>query len=352
MRAPVLLLILPVAAGAVLAGPAVGADEREDVRVAITTKGAMQIRGTDGADRITVTPSGEGLKISLAGTDARIAPGRGCRVSPSARGGSCKLADSAIKRLVLDTGAGDDVVQVRSKFSTTVLLGAGDDRIRIITPAGVDVLKALPRIVRGGAGNDVLIGSDLRELMYGEGGDDEIDGKGGSDTYFGGEGDDLFRAGQRTAGEAGERFVGGAGEKDTINYGFLSVPVIATLDGNPNDGVKTDPKDDIEMDVERLIGGKGDDELYGNDLKNSIFGSEGNDKSYGLGGPDNVFDSVGLDLVSGGAGDDQVITSEGAAGETTGDTAECGTGTDVADVSDGDTVAADCESVKLRKPFS
>lgn len=350
MRPPAALLILTIAAGGLLAGPAPGSGERPDVRVSISTKGTLQLHGTAGADRITIVPSGEGLRISLAGTDARLTSGRRCKVT-SVRIGSCRPGDGSIRRVVVDTGDGDDVVQLRSRFATTVALGPGNDRIRLVAPSIADVSRFFPRIVRGGPGDDVLIGSEQADILYGEGGNDDLDGKGGSDTYYGGEGDDLFRAGNRTEGAAGERFVGGGGEKDTVNYLFLTVPVIATLDGNPNDGIRTDPKDDIEMDVERLIGGKGDDELYGNDLKNSIFGSEGNDKSYGLGGPDNVFDSTGLDLVSGGAGEDNVQTSEGVDQET-GDTAECGDGDDYATVSQGDAVAADCEHVDVKKPFS
>ena len=46
----------------------------------------------------------------------------------------------------------------------------------------------------GGSGNDHLIGSVFREVLFGGPGHDIIEGKGGDDKLYGGDGDDFIQA--------------------------------------------------------------------------------------------------------------------------------------------------------------
>ena len=91
--------------------------------------------------------------------------------------------------------------------------------------------------------------------------------------------------------------------------------------------------------IENLYGTrKGGDELYGNDVANTLKGDGGDDKLYGRGGNDRLYGGADRDTLYGGAGDD---TLEGGAGK---DTLYLGGGSDTVVFGRGDghdTVAAD-----------
>jgi Ca2+-binding RTX toxin-like protein len=85
-------------------------------------------------------------------------------------------AEAANDRLVIDAGAGDDVIN-----------GS------VLSPGVVGLT------VLGGAGDDVLIGSAGNDILDGGDGDDVLIGGGGNDTLIGGAGDNVviqdFQAG-------------------------------------------------------------------------------------------------------------------------------------------------------------
>lgn len=320
-------------------------DVDRTVRVSLSSKGTMLVRGGDAADRLTITQGSGGLRLAVAGSGARVAPGGGCR-GTTARGAACTRPGVRAERLTILTGAGNDTVSIRSDLPLNLQLGAGNDRV-LVRAIGASVRPLVKSFIRGGDGNDVLVGGDANELLFGEGGDDDIDGKGGSDTADGGPGDDLFLAGERAAGASGERFVGGEG-RDTVNYRFVATGVTVTLDGVANDGRTGDQRDDVEADVERLIGGDGNDVLTGNDQDNSIFGGLGDDRSYGLGGNDNIYENTGKDLLDGGAGQDQLRAEEAEGADGAPDTFTCGADVDHVVRSADDTVDASCENVQTK----
>jgi len=107
----------------------------------------------------------------------------------------------------------------------------------------------------GGAGNDVLIGTNGNDFVYGGAGDDELDLRLGDDIGNGGTGNDLVR---------------GGGGRDL------------------------------------LIGGLGNDNLVGGAGRDALTGDDGADEVYG--GADN-------DILSGGRGDGDVLV--GGAGDDT-----------------------------------
>jgi Ca2+-binding RTX toxin-like protein len=162
----------------------------------------------------------------------------------------------------------------------------------------------------GGPGNDILIGDTAIDTLNGEAGNDTLRGKGGNDILNGGDGDDTFD--EETTTNGGDTFNGGLGI-DTVDYSARLVSgVVVTMDGTAaNDGFSGE-LDDVNADVENVIGTAQVDNITGNALGNTITGG------------------LGADILNGGAGDD--IFNEGAL--TSGaDTISGGTGVDTVDYS-------------------
>lgn len=134
-----------------------------------------------------------------------------------------------------------DVVRNSGLMSGDVRLGDGDDVYRGIGDGRVD------GTVFGGAGDDLLVGSDADDVLDGGDGADELRGRGGDDILFGG------------------------GESDL------------------------------------LIGGHGDDTLYGGDWGDTLLGGRGDDVLYGDGGGDTLDGGPGDDVLTGGPGPDVFV---------------------------------------------
>lgn len=93
----------------------------------------------------------------------------------------------------------------------SITLDLKDKNDRLSQDNSIDNGVAIPMFVKGGAGDDVLLGGDERDTLDGELGNDTIDGKGGDDVLLGGSGDDRL-----TGGPGVDRFNGAAG-RDTID---------------------------------------------------------------------------------------------------------------------------------------
>ncbi|MGK7873945.1 MAG: peroxidase family protein [Xenococcaceae cyanobacterium] len=119
--------------------------------------------------------------------------------------------------------------------------------------------------VPGGDENDnVLNGTNLRDLIEGNGGDDTIRGRGGDDILLGEDGNDTLR------GNRGEDTLLGGGGDDTLR------------------------------------GGRNDDILVGGGGKDDLRGGNGDDKLKGVGNV--IIDGVGeIDVYTGGGGRDTFI---------------------------------------------
>lgn len=166
--------------------------------------------------------------------------------------------------------------------------------------------------VIGGDGDDLLAGNDLDNTLEGGAGDDRLEGRGGDDLLRGLAGDDtyLFLADSDLGADTVVEETGGGtdlldftgttadltvdlglAEAQRVN-GFLTLTlttvqapsesglfVVAGVIVLPGGGIVT-----IEPDyesIENLLGGEGDDHLYGNGLDNQIRGWEGNDDLWG-----------------------------------------------------------------------
>lgn len=125
--------------------------------------------------------------------------------------------------------------------------------------------------IQGGPGDDFLNGTNLRDVIFGEAGNDQAYGGPGNDSMDGGDGNDSLSGGigrDWLAGQAGDDY----------------------LEGDPDDANSPGSND-------KLYGGEGNDQLYG---------WRGDDRLSGAAGDDLLFDDQGANRMFGGAGNDSV----------------------------------------------
>lgn len=142
-------------------------------------------------------------------------------------------------------------------------------------------------ILNAGAGNDTITGGDGNDLVKGGDGEDEIVGGDGAgdDTYYGGSGNDTVRYTSAITGIA-------------VNL------ALGTADGS-------EIGHDLLIEIENIIGGKGNDLLIGDAGANRINGYSGTDSMYGGAGDDVYVADSQADLVfeNSGEGTDTVQSS-------------------------------------------
>ncbi|MFA5952838.1 MAG: S8 family serine peptidase, partial [Hyphomicrobium sp.] len=155
--------------------------------------------------------------------------------------------------------------------------------------------KLGPRIYRGFAGDDKIVGDDSDEVL--EGGDDRDDlfANGGNDRLEGGSGGDVLLGG------AGNDELLGGDDADYLDGG-TGVDVLAGGSGNDtlvssdgSDALYGDLGDDVLQGGHAMFGGDGNDTLTGG---GTLDGGAGNDVLVTTGG-----------VLSGGEGADQFILS-------------------------------------------
>lgn len=167
------------------------------------------------------------------------------------------LIDGVANEIGLDNdamfGLGTDVIL---RMETASLTGStGNDTISIegFTPT-------VAPTIRGGSGNDQLIGSDFRDILHGEDGNDILSGLDGDDILRGGAGDDHLD------GNSGDDGLSGGSGNDTVK-GNTGDDIVYAGSGNDSvrggDGLDTlfggadDDDVDGEGDVDQLAGGSG-----------------------------------------------------------------------------------------------
>jgi uncharacterized repeat protein (TIGR01451 family) len=140
--------------------------------------------------------------------------------------------------------------------SASVIVSAGTDRRdRILGNEGDDTIDGGPGRddLRGGPGEDSLAGGVGADRLAGNGGDDTLDGGPGRDDMSGGSGDDTMDGGP------GNDFMSGGSGDDT-------------MDGGPGNDF--------------MNGNSGDDTLLGHDGRDVLRGGSGNDTLDGGNGSD------------------------------------------------------------------
>ncbi|MEK7510184.1 MAG: calcium-binding protein [Patescibacteria group bacterium] len=179
-------------------------------------------------------------------------------------------------------------------------------------------------MIVGTGGNDIILGSDGPDEIYGKGGDDIICARGGSDTVWAGDGNDtVFCEGGDDAdcqGEGGKDHIFGGPGHDFL-YGGPDCDRVEGGDGNDNiDGGGGD-----DRPTDGVLGGCKDGGLFGQGGEDTINGGLGGN-DYIDGGPGNDPDlsgNTGRDVVLGGDGNDQLF------GDHEADTLNGGSGNDI-----------------------
>lgn len=166
----------------------------------------------------------------------------------------------------------------------------------------------------GGRGDDVLIGSPLRDHIEGGPGDDRIVGHEGGDQVWANEGNDTIIDDVVGLGTSPlvDSYLGGPGD-DSVDYSERTRRVWAMISYGELPGEPAE-SDSIKSDIERvigtpfgdtLLGSRGDDVLLGRDGRDTIKGSDGADHLYGGAGNDDLFArDTFKDRIDGGDGAD------------------------------------------------
>ncbi|MEZ5843276.1 MAG: hypothetical protein R3D27_06020 [Hyphomicrobiaceae bacterium] len=273
------------------------ADDPLAVGVSITlgaTSSIETVIGGEGNDTIDASASSTRVIIDGRGGADLMLGGAGNDVFKANSGDS------------VDGGGGNDIVTLEDTASTgftnfTVLTG-----VETVYGAGsddtIDASAATSRVViyssvgsdnvTGGTGNDILWGGADADTLDGGAGDDALYFTTG-DTLIGGEGSDYAVAEDQSgasivlgAGNGLEQVLGNIGD-DTIDASAMTVRV--TLDGRIGD--------------DHLIGGSGDDFIYGRTGADTLDGGAGNDAL--------IFGSG--DVLIGGEGNDYAAVEGNAA---------------------------------------
>jgi Ca2+-binding RTX toxin-like protein len=278
-------------------------------------------------------------------------------ISGGANAGAC-TADADI----LEGEAGDDTFDqgAASDCGDSMVGGAGTDRVDYQGRAGnltivldgtaldgetleKDNVKTDIEIVIGGDGDDTITGSTAADTLHGGPGNDTLNGAAGNDTLVGDSGNDTLNGetGDDTFVESGTDLeytvaeLNGTGNDilnggthdalgiDTVDYNARTADLVATicmdatkLTGGPaltatgqcadSDGDALLTEADKLMNVQHLIGGAGDDSLYGHTADDIIEGGAGGDDIHGGAGTDALYGDADDDSLFGDAGDDHL----------------------------------------------
>ena len=160
-------------------------------------------------------------------------------------------------------------------------------------------------LLLGNNGNDIIHAQAGDDLIFDDVGNDIIDAGAGNDTVYSGADNDFVDGGDGNdviyAGKGIDLVVGGAGndvifaeDGNDIAFGADGDDIIAGGAGN---------------DV--LSGDAGDDQLMGESGNDALFGRDGNDQLLGMDGADLLDGGAGNDLLDGGAGIDKLTGGTG-----------------------------------------
>jgi Ca2+-binding RTX toxin-like protein len=234
--------------------------------------------------------------VDVTDSGATIAAGAGC-------------ATLTLHKVRCDVSSGDPI---------NASLGDGND-ILSISP----FFDSGGGRLSGGDGDDLIRGNDIagtNEILLGGPGDDALFGRGGSEFVDGGPGaDDLSGGTSCEPLTAGQCYA----DTDTVSYAGRTKRVHATADGIAADDGQRREHDSIAADVERIIGGAGNDFLGGTTTNISfadaipflagmqLEGRAGNDFLRGGRAPDRLDGGRGDDRIDGGSGRDTLHGNRG-----------------------------------------
>ncbi len=208
--------------------------------------------------------------------------------------------------------------------------------------------------IAGGAGDDIVVGNVLADLLQGDAGNDHLIGQGGGDTLQGGAGNDELAGGagnDQLEGGAGNDFyivdddTGGAADTildsggtdvlellssldltnavragDFLTVSYLEVDTAnsgsVTIDGETGTAVEflstSNNVQELLQIATGTAGSIGDDLIAGTSGADTLTGDDGFDFLFGGGGNDNLNGGTGDDELRGGGGVDSLTGGDGA----------------------------------------
>jgi len=232
------------------------------------------------------------------------------------------------------TVAGVQTVPANATITLVVDAGAGDD---VVTASGV----VLTATVAGGAGDDLLTGSARADALRGDVGNDRVVGAQGGDDMDGGDGNDVL---VWNNGDGSDTIDGDGGNDETEVNGSANLGDVFTIVPN-GPRVRFDRTNlvpfTLDVATERMAvnglggadattgapglaalialrfdGGAGADAFTGGDGADLVNGGEDADTLDGAGGDDRVVGDRGDDALRGGAGDDTLVWNNGDGSDT------------------------------------
>lgn len=194
----------------------------------------------------------------------------------------------------LEGGSGDDVIDGGSNTDTVVYTGSGAVTVSLLggTASGAwgnDELNSIEN-VETGSGNDIVLASNVSNLIKTNGGNDVVYTLDGDDIVYAGSGNDSvfgYDGEDKLYGDTGNDSLYGDGDDDDL-YG---------QDGN-----------------DKLYGGDGNDLLFGQDNNDDLIGGDGDDTLSGGNSSDRLRGGDGLDTLIGGSGPDIIAWGQGDSG--------------------------------------
>jgi Ca2+-binding RTX toxin-like protein len=233
------------------------------------------------ANDVRVTWVGEeedGIELQVTDGAAPLTAGQGC-LQRDEHGAECRL---------------------RHHGHVRITLGDMNDRASVADACDLGEEAAwCSATVEGGEGSDTLSGSEWlpAERLLGGPGDDLLEG---GQVLDGGPGADTLRG--PTSGCA-EESGGVAVYRDRVG------PVFVSLNGRRDDGEAGE--NDLVVNVVGILGGSGNDVIFGDRCGNWLKGGGGNDLVAGRGGGDLLRGGAGQDRILGGRGGDSAYGESG-----------------------------------------
>lgn len=180
-------------------------------------------------------------------------------------------------------------------------------------------------ILKGKATGDTLLGTSVRDQIFGLGGDDTLVGFAGADLLDGGVGVDVLVGGKGNdtlKGSTGvDRLYGGDGNDILMpGVGGGRVDGGAGIDTLDFTGVVRPVGVDLSINIATFLGEalavRGIETVIGSSAADALTGGSGNERLFGAGGADMLRGGGGNDYLDGGPGSDTVIFSQSFVGVT------------------------------------
>ena len=283
--------------------------------------GGDSVEGADGSDRL-YGESGNDTLLGGASTD-RLYGGDGDDVLDQGASRNDRLYGDAgndyfysgeDRASIIDGGPGADTLDYSRSLNANNVINLERNfvldrywRVNSAERTFTDLIS-VETIKGGDAGRDDILGNNEKNILWGMGGNDQINGQGGDDEIYGDRANDTVSGGNdRLIGGDGRDYLHGNRGIDTVDYFYASSGRLIDLGGdstsNPGFSRKADGSDDGDTDtllsIERvrgsnfddiikgglnsriwdnlLRGGEGDDEIWGRRGDNELYGDGGND---------------------------------------------------------------------------